>query len=135
MVRLRAHLTVVEEGPIPYTVAVLEGMLQVSRDPAERAAFAKAMEILGRGCVEDYRNVPFNIGIINTKEGAMIALVAFIGSKISWMDAQTRLAGKDTYERMVRNALATLARKIKYEGRWEALAQGLVRRASAYWNW
>ena len=118
-----------------YTRSVLEVMEGLSSDPVERAALARAALLLEKRKFWEYRNTPYSIGIINTKEAAVRALVDYLASRISWMDARTKLAGKAAYVRMVRENLALLSRKIDYRGKWDALSGSLVRRASAYWDW
>ena len=124
-----------DEGPLLYTRSVLEVMEGLSSDPVERASLARAVLLLGKRKFWEYRNTPYNIGIINTKEAAIRALVDYFASQISWMDAQTKLAGKAVYVKKVRETLALLSKKIGYSGKWDALAGSLVRRASAYWDW
>lgn len=124
-----------DEGPLLYTRSVLELMLELSSDPVERASLARAVLLLEKRKFWEYRNTPYSIGIINTKEAAVRALVDYLASQMSWMDARTKLAGKAAYVRKVRYALALLSKKIGYRGKWDALSGSLVRRASTYWDW
>lgn len=124
-----------EEGPIQYTCSVLEVMRELSTDPDEKADIDRQVALLRAHQIGHYRNIPRNIGIIDTKEDAMLALSAYLGGRISKLDCETRSGGKDAYGKKVEAAFCLLAKKIDYQGKWEVLAQLLVRRAAAYWNW
>ncbi len=124
-----------EEGPLFYTRSLLEVMRELSSDPVERASLDRAVLLLEKGKVAGYRATPGSVGLVNTKEDAVRALVGYMASRMSWTDVQTKLQGRAAYARKVRYVLALLSTRIGYRGKWDALADSLVRKATEYWNW
>jgi len=131
----RRFLALDEEGPARYTSSVLEVMRELSTGPDEKLGIDRQILLLKAHQFDHYRNVPRNIGMINTKEDALLALSAYLGGLISKLDYETRSGGKEAYGKMVNYAFALLAKKIDYQGKWEVLVEVLSRRAAAYWRW
>ncbi len=124
----------IAEGPIHYTKSVLDILMQLSSDPAERALFSRLIRLLDAGEFGKFRKES-PIGLVNMEEQAVRAVVSWIASSAHWMDVETKAGGKAAYSKKVRGTLSEISRKIGYRGDWEALASSLTRRAARFYGW
>ncbi|MEM5814327.1 MAG: hypothetical protein QXD77_00745 [Candidatus Aenigmatarchaeota archaeon] len=123
------------EGPRVYTAAVLRAFSNASRSPAERASFARMLRFVEMGKFDEYAAVDGNIGVVSSEEMAVLKLAGFLEKDLTWMDAETKVGGKAAYVRKVRAAFSALAKEVSYQGRWDALASHLVRKAARLYGW
>jgi len=123
------------EGPRVYTAAVLKSFINISRSPAERAAFARMLRFVEIGKFDEYSAVDGNIGIVNSEALALLKLVGFLERDLTWLDAETKVVGRPAYIKKVRAAFSALEKEISYKGKSEALVSHLVRKASRLYGW
>jgi hypothetical protein len=125
----------VSEGPRFYTAAVLRSFIRLSGSPIERAAFGHMLRFVEIGGFDKYRAVDGNIGIVNSEEIALLKLAGFLEKDLTWIDAQTKVAGRAAYVKKVRQAFLALAKEMGYRGKWDVLTSHLIRKASRMYGW
>lgn len=124
-----------KEGPKFYTACVLKKFIELSRDPAERAAYMRMLQLLEAKKFRAFKKFPGSIGLINSEAIALVKLSSFLDSQLHWLDAETKVKGKPVYTRKVRKAFSSLAKDISYRGKWDMLSSHLIRKAARMYNW
>jgi hypothetical protein len=129
----------VEQGPVPYTLAVLSQFAAlcdslILRDKRRQQAYLEAAKLL-KARDARYRTHPGSIGMIWNEDQAVRAICNFIERETDWTDLAIKTKGKSVFESFVRANIRDIVTAIGFTGNTEAFVEHLMWRARKEFGW